>query len=1109
MHAQPIYQTVKLMFLSFFLTIISFSAVQSQIKTITGKVSSAEDGEVLSFVNVTVQGTTKGVVTDDVGKYSIDVDGATSVLEFSFVGYESQLVTVGNQVVINVALAASSQRLNEVVVTALGITREEKSLGYSVGKVKGDALRTVSQENVINALAGRVAGVTVNQTSVVGSSTSVIIRGATSLTGDNQPLFIINGVPVQNSLSNMRAMGNRNEVDYGNPISDLNPDDIESVSVLKGPSAAALYGSRAGNGVIIITTKKGKKGEALSVNFSSSNVFETPYRYLDLHYKFANGNRVGLLDERSEYWAGMELDKGLKAAQWNSPVDGNGAKIPTELKSFPDNMKNFVQTGITSTNSLAISGSSDKTNYRLSYTNMSHQGLIPNSDLFRHNLSLSTTYDLTKKLRVSTDINLTRSNSNSRPSTGNRGANPLEAVYNWSHVDIRDLASVWVPGQEGIQQLAPSNNMDNPYFIANHMLNGFLRDRAFGSVKAEYNFSPNLSSQIRASFDTYTEARETKIPYSFTRERRGAYHLQNLANQESNIEFLTTYKKKLANFSLTATAGGNIMQQNFSDNYAGSAGGVGLIVPNLYRISNISAVGIRYANGSSRKMIYSLFSTASLGFKDQFYVDLSARNDWSSTLPAANRSYFYPSVSVSWLANTTLNLPDFISLFKIRAGLAQVGNDTNPYALEPTLGTEAWGTLVYNSYPGTLLNPNLKPEINTSREVGVDFNLFNNRLRFEGTYFYQENTNQILNIQSPSSSGFNAKQINAGVISSRGWELMIGGTPIKGNNGLSWDINVNITRMRTRLESLTPGMNFITLWDDNNGGAQTYVGEDIGNLYSRGYSKVTDPKSPYYNWPILTPQGGWIPDNSREGRVKVGNFNPDAMIGIQSMLRYKRWNLSTSLDWRIGGQYQSFTYRYGGSNWKSQLQMDKLIPGGLYTPDQLIALLKSDPEKYIIPQNGNFPRVGGYTQAAGGLPNPLGTTTNYDGVFIPGVIQTAPGVFRENLGGPGTFIRPASNQFAWNYSQQVTFDADFLKMRELAIGYDLPKMKGIKAATVSLFTRNLILWTKGRNGIDPERAFQITGGKQGDTQNIFRQGIELQNVEPWTLSFGAKLNVTF
>jgi TonB-dependent SusC/RagA subfamily outer membrane receptor len=403
MHAQPIYPSVKLMFLSVFLTIISFSAVQSQTKTITGKVNSAEDGEVLSFVNVTVQGTTKGVVTDDAGKYSIEVDGATSVLEFSFVGYETQLVTVGNQVVINVSLAASSQRLNEVVVTALGITREEKSLGYSVGKVKGDALRTVSQENVINALAGRVAGVTVNQTSVVGSSTSIIIRGATSLTSDNQPLFIINGVPVQNSLSNMRVMGNRNEVDYGNPISDLNPDDIESVSVLKGPSAAALYGSRAGNGVIIITTKKGKRGEALSVNFSSSNVFETPYRYLDFHYKFANGNRVGLLDERSAYWAGTELDKGITAVQWNSPLDANGARVPTEMKSYPDNMKNFLQTGISATNSLAVSGSSDKTTYRLSYTNMSHRSMIPNADLFRHNLSLSTTYDLTKKLKLSTD----------------------------------------------------------------------------------------------------------------------------------------------------------------------------------------------------------------------------------------------------------------------------------------------------------------------------------------------------------------------------------------------------------------------------------------------------------------------------------------------------------------------------------------------------------------------------------------------------------------------------------------------------------------------------------------------------------------------------------
>jgi hypothetical protein len=542
----------------------------------------------------------------------------------------------------------------------------------------------------------------------------------------------------------------------------------------------------------------------------------------------------------------------------------------------------------------------------------------------------------------------------------------------------------------------------------------------------------------------------------------------------------------------------------------GSAPGVGLVIPNLYRISNITAAGIRYSNSSFEKAIYSAFATASAGWRDQVYLDVSARNDWSSTLPASNRSYFYPSASLSWLANSTFRLPRMINLLKLRAGWAQVGNDTNPYALEPVLGTDSWGTLVFNSYPGTLLNPNLKPEINTSQEFGIDLAMFNNRLRIEGTYFQQQNTNQILNIQSPASTGFSAKQINAGVISSRGFELMVSGTPIKSKSGFTWDISANVTRMRTRLESLTPGMSFITLWDDNNGGAQTFVGEDIGNLYSRGYQRVTDPKSPYYNWPILTPQGSWIPDNTREARMKVGNFNPDAIVGIQSSLRYKRWTLNTSFDWRIGGQYQSFTYRYGGSDWKSQLQIDKMVAGGLLSTADLVALLKSNPGLYIIPQNGNFPRVGGYTQGTGGFPNPLGTGTNYDGVFIPGVIQTAPGVYVEHLGGPGTQIRPASNMFAWSYNQQVTFDADFLKLREFSIGYDLPKVvKGVRNINLAVFTRNLILWTKDNVGIDPERAFQVIGGKQGDTQNLFRQGIELQNVIPWTMAAGVKLNVTF
>lgn len=1083
---------------------------ESLAVTVRGRVVSEADNLALPGVTVVEKGTNNGTVTNIDGEYTLQVVGENSVLVFSFVGFEPTEVRVGNQTNINISLREMVSALSEVVITALGIEREKRSLGYSVGEVKGDDIRNVTQENAINALAGRVAGVTINQTSGVGSSTSVVIRGATSLTSDNQPLFVIDGVPVANSMSNMRSMGNRNEVDYGNQISDINPDDIESISVLKGPSAAALYGTRAGNGVILITTKKGKKGERMTVNFSSSNVFETPVRYLDFHHKYSNGNRVGLLDERSAYWTGIPLDQGIRAVQWNSPLDENGNPIPTEMRSYPDNMKNFLETGVTLTNSLSITGATDRTTYKLGYTNMLHDGMIPNSDLFRNNLNFSIGLDITDKLRLSTDINLSRSNSNNRPSTGNRGANPVESVYDWSHVDVRDMRDFWLPGQEEFQQRAPADNMDNPYFIAYGINNAFVRDRAFGNVKLDYKWNEKFNSHIRMSYDTYTENRETKIPYSYTQERRGAYHLQDIAQAESNIEFLTTYNENIGDFNLSISAGANAMTQNYSDNYMGSAGGVGLVVPGLYRISNIPREGLNYTNFASRKAIYSVFGLASIGFKEQLYLDVTARNDWSSTLPADNRSYFYPSASLSWMANYTFNLPQTISMLKVRAGVAQVGNDTRPYALAPVLNNETWGNLNFNSFPGNLLNPSLKPEINTSQEYGLDLNLFNDRLRLEGTYFYQENRNQILNVQTPPSSGFPSRQINAGLISSRGWEIMVGGTPIQRADGLTWDVNVNFTRIRTRLESLTDGMDFITLWDDNNGGAQTFVGEDIGNLYSRGFQYVQDPNSEYYRWPILTAATGtWQPDDRREARVKVGNFNPDFIMGLQTGLRYKKWNLQASFDWRMGGDFQSFTYRYGGSNWKSQLQIDNLIPGGLYGTQELIDLLKSDPEKYIIPQNGNFPRVGGYTQETGGFPTPLGNETNYDGVFIPGVIEVAPGEYIEHLGGEGTFVRPASNQFAWSYNQQVTFDASFIKLRELSIGYDLPTPRGIQRANLSVFTRNVILWTKANIGIDPERAFQVTASRQGDSANLFRQGIELQNVMPWTIPVGFKLNMTF
>jgi TonB-linked SusC/RagA family outer membrane protein len=1080
---------------------------QSQV-VVKGKVTSETDGLGLPGVTILEKGTTNGTVTDINGDFSLSVNSGSAVLVFSYIGFNTVEMPVNNQATLNLAMVEDIQSMNEVVVTALGIEREKRSLGYSVGEVKGDDMRTVTQENALGSLAGRVAGVQINQTSGVGSSTSVVIRGATSLSSDNQPLFVIDGVPVANSLGNVRTMGDRNQVDYGNPIADLSPDDIEDMTVLKGPSAAALYGSRAGNGVILITTKKGKKGEAMRVNFSTSNVFETPTRFLDMHYDYANGSRTDLLDERSAYWVGPKLDVGNKAVQWNSPRDENGNQIATELRSYQDNMKNFLETGITSTNVLSVSGATDKAVYRLSYSNMINKGMIPNTDLNRHSINISNTYNLNSKLAVSADINISRNKSDNRPATGNRGANPLQAVYAWSHVDVRELKDYWVPGQEEIQQRSVSTNDDNPYFIAYGINNGFVRDRIFGNIKAEYKFSDAIKSHVKMTMDTYSENRETKIPYSYTRERKGAYHLQNLGGTETNVEFLTSYNKRWEGITLNVSAGGNVMQQRFADDYIGSKTNAGLIVPGLYRVSNIPNTGLNYSNYSSEKAIYSVFGVASLGFKDQLYADITARNDWSSTLPAENRSYFYPSLSLSWLANYTFNLPESISMLKLRAGIAQAGNDTYPYALEQQLGTGSWGSLITTNYPGTLLNPNLKPEINTSKELGLDMNFMDNRIRFEATYYYQKNENQILNIPTPESSGYSQRQVNAGLISSQGWEVQIGATPIQKPNGLTWDLNLNITRNRTKLESLTEGMEYITLWEDNGGGASTYVGGQIGDLWSRGFAIVEDKNSPYYGWPILSNNGEWISQNGREDRRKVGNFNPDAMLGFQTSLSYGRFVLSASVDTRIGGDFMSFTYRYAESDWKSGRQKDMLIPGGMYSEQDLINLLKSNPGKYIIPQNGMFPRVGGYSQEEGGMPVNQGPD-GYDGAFVPGVIMGENGEYIEHLGGPGTNIYPISDTYPWSYNEAITFDASFVKLRELSLSYTLPKLKGFQNASVSVFTRNLMLWTKADIGIDPERAFQLQASKQGDSANLFRQGIELQNVNPWTMPLGFKFNANF
>ncbi|MCW9708801.1 SusC/RagA family TonB-linked outer membrane protein [Fodinibius salsisoli] len=1078
-------------------------------KTIRGTVTDAETGEPLPGVNITVPQTSIGTSSNSSGEYELTVPDETTSLKFSFIGFVEQEVKLEGRTTIDIALQPDVSQLSEVVVTALGISRETRSLGYSVGEVSGEDVATTSLENVTSGLAGRVAGVTMNQTSGVGSSVSVVIRGLTSLTTDNQPLYVIDGVPMSSGLNNISGMGDGNEVDYGNAISDLNPADIEDMTVLKGPSAAALYGSRAANGVVLITTKQGKEGEPLSVSFSSSNVFERSVKFLDFHYQYATGSRTGILDESSNYWAGPELDAGNTAVQWNSPLDENGNPMPMELQSHPDNMKNFLETGFTTSNNISLSGSTDDAVYRFSFNNMLHNGMIPNSNLKRNTFSSDYKRSILPNVSLDVNVNYSRSSSDDRPSTASRDANPLEAVYTIPHSNITDMEQYWQEGRQGIQQRSFDPGKDNPYFLAYGINNRFNRDRIYGNVRLDWQMLDGLSAFGRLSLNSRDETRETKIPWSYTGMEQGGYFYNELGGEEVNTDFLVTYETRVDDFDFSVSGGGNYMvRTSESVNSGTNNDDRGLEVPNLYRISNIPSEVLSVNNYSSKKKIYSLYSTASIGFKDQLYLDLTARNDWSSTLPADNRSYFYPSASISWLAQETLQLPSAVSMLKLRGGWAQVGNDANPYQLEPSLGVgnlPGFG-LPSISTPSTLLNPNLKPEIATSIEGGLDLALFDNRLRFEGTYYQVENKNQILNINTPASSGATSRLINAGILESKGLELSLGATPIQTKDWM-WDFQVNFSRNRTTLVELDDELDRLQLWGENGGGAYTEVGEEIGNLYSSGYARVEDPSSEYYNWPILDSNGYWQELSDPDDRVKVGNFNPRGIVGAQTTVSYKRFTLSANIDWRIGGEFMSFTYRYGESDWKSQRQIDNLIPGGLRDPEALAELLKSDPERYIIPRNGNFPRVGGYTEETGGYYVDEGAP-GYDGGFIPGV-QLVDGEYVEHLGGEETNFRPISTLYPWDFNQQVTFDASFIKLRDITLGYDIPSVPAVESLRVSVYARNLLLWTAAGIGIDPERAFTAETSTRGDTNMMFSQGLEWQNVMPHSVSFGFNLDINF
>ena len=1119
-------------FIALYLSLILFmcSAMVVAQTNVSGTVSSSEDNMPLPGVSIVLKGTTTGVTTDFDGNYSINVSDANSILIFSYIGFETREVSVNGQTTLNVTMAISAQALDEVVVTALGIKREDKSLGYSVENVAGEELTRVAQENVLNSLSGKVAGVTLNSTGGAGSSVSMVIRGAISLSSDNQPLFVIDGVPVVNSLNNIGGFGNDNRVDYGNAISDLDPNSIEDVSILKGPSAAALYGSRAGNGVVLITTKKAKDKEKMKVSFSSSTVFDVPYKFLEQQTRFASGlfsfspesqGGSNLLPPvaLSGGNGGPELDRGYFAVQWNAPLDANGQPIPTELKSYPNNVNNFVQTGITSTNSLSVTNSTEALNYRVGITNMSNTGLVPNSDVNRNSFSLSASSNLNNKFILSTNVNVVHSYADNRPAS-NRGANPLQWAYSTpANIDLNLLRDYDLPGTE-VLTLAPGYN--NPYFLAYDVNNSYSRFRVFGNMALDWNISESFKIRTSYNLNSFNQTQESKIaPEGYEAEsNNGTYGISKTDGMETNIDILATYTKDLGDFDLSLSGGGNLMYQKNTGLNNSAFSSVGLIVPNLFTVKNIAPTALNYSSFISERSINSVYALGNFGFKDMLYLDVTARNDWSSTLPIDNRSYFYPSASLSFLLSEVVNIPK-VDLFKLRGGWARVGNDTSPYQLGAYYNNAGvWDNATLYA-AGGLNTPTLEPEEATSQEFGVDLTMFNNRFRFEGTYYTVENKNQIIRVPLAGSSGNTSVGINAGILESKGWELSLGVTPIR-NENWNWDLNFNFTTNESKILELYEGVDYIEFWSENKSVSRGYVanpatGEDglVGNIYSPKILRVTDANSPYFGYPLIGAgeDSEWLP---QEERVKVGNYNPDFVMGLQSSFSYKNLSLNLTFDWRSGGQYMSQTSRYMVEDGYGQQLLDNLVnPGIAEAGPELKQWVLDHADEFLFAEN--FKSIGG-TPGNGGFPEAFSGTVVYDGIFSAGVVghHDENGNFildHENLGNVGTTFLPFSVGNPWEFGTPHMFDADYIKLREVSLSYDLPSKildrTGLDNVSLSLYSRNIMLWTKDSAfGVDPERAFQAETSS-GNRGTQFKQGIERYNVDPWVIPVGFKIGITF
>ncbi|MXV49886.1 SusC/RagA family TonB-linked outer membrane protein [Pedobacter sp. HMF7647] len=1053
---------MKKLLLSLFASFVLVLSVLAQERTVTGTVTAKEDGGPLPGVSVKVKGSNTGTQTAANGRYSISVP-ANSTLVFTYIGYGSQELAVGSKTTVNASLTTDAKQLTEVVVTAAGIKKDKKNLGYSADNVSNQELTEGRQTNMINGLTGKVPGLQIGRSSGgVNTATRITLRGQRSLNGNNQPLFVIDGIPVDNS-SIQPSSTSSNQVDVGNRIGDINPDDIESVTVLKGPNAAALYGSQATNGAIVITTKSGKdaasRGKKFEVSYNSAFLLDQVQKLPTLQNEYGSGYENGtgnpsVYDEIENTNWGPKFDGSMVQS---GPTLADGSKLMIPYSAVPDNTKNFFDKGHNIQNSISFSGGGEKGSFYGSFSDNEVRGVIPGDKFRRNTVNLSGNAKLANHFTISGKVSYNKNLTNTSFQGGGGASGVYNAVINTSRqINLSDFKD-W----RNYKFAAPNGYFDgyypNPYYaLDNNRFNSNL-DRVLGNIQVGFDPYKWLNITYRLGTDFSSDRRHQtfeKTSYTTAYQRpsstTGGITDDAITRRILNSDLLVTFKKDFGtDFTTSLTLLNNIRQD---DNRQLTAKATAISIPGFFNLSN--RVGELNSDGtqpeqSFKSRLVGFAGDLNIGFRDYLFLNGTIRNDVSSTLPKENRSYWYPSVNLSFVvtdAISALKDNNILSYAKLRGGVAKVGSTADPYVLLNTFGAGSgfpFGSLASFTLSNTTNNPDLKPEFTTSYEAGTELSFLQDKLGLDFTYYRTSTDNQIIPVSVAPSTGFTRATVNAGNILNKGIEVALRINPFRGP--FSWNLNFNYTHNTSTVESLYQDSKEFP-FGSGNPVPVAIVGQPWPLLKGTAY--------------LRDPQGNVVVD-ATTGYIKTdptqrtfGQVNPKHIFGLANTFSYKGFSLSTTFDYRTGNVIYSGT--------KNTLTFT----------GSTLETTQYGRERFIWPNS---------------------------------VIETSPGVFT-----PNTTVKTRSGNFDFWYSNYNQFaessiiDAAFIKLRDVSFQYQFPKQWLSKTpfgrASLALTGANILLWTpKSNMYIDPEANIFGTSNSQGR---------EITNT-PSTASYGITLNATF